>query len=654
MKQVSSSLATAIESGERVVFHDLQVDWDNDGYDGPLSIDDVSRKVSSVQKSHSLTTDLPPEVRMVPGVAVAELSMALGHGNLVQNPIAVSYKSVTTGSSGSSTTQTYAYIPKPSGAVVGEVILVALMTSSFASPAGINGYTNVEWSILALRGDGLGPSVTGWLLTRRVAVNEPDTYIFRLGDATIYSGTAIRVGDAYIAGIHQFVTKGRDDSAAASATVTGIPITTTLPTTLISIFTADTGPIVSGSWTADPTNGDVERADFTTSAATGGHNISTAVMTRDNVAPGTYTSQATFSGVVDATLVFTIALSGRPSGDERQHAAWTFSELNPVSPYAGKIRSGRKTRWRVGFAGTAGVEYVNMFTGQTLDGGGSSRNRLSQISALDNRETLRNPAIFDRLGAWVADVDSNILQPGLEATHVVSFLLAQAFRHDQSGMITPQFNLKGYFASYPPHPSTLLWLPCHGSFYPHDLSDPVIAYTQDSLGRNDRVKFARGPFVGATEGAPMSPGFTRGKFLGFASEHAFVDATSQTAGRIQFMGLRLTTTATALIGTEPNTTTSAKLEITAAGVLRLVIATEAGISRTVTGPAVPTDLNWHFYGVHWNSTTTEVVFRIDGTATTGTLTAWANSALTNTESASAVRITDGMQIAEVMVMTGVI
>src|SRR5213076_114569 len=72
---------------------------------------------------------------------------------------------------------------------------------------------------------------------------------------------------------------------------------------------------------------------------------------------------------------FALALAPALAGDDGQHAAWTFSELNPNSPYAGKSRLGRRVKWLVEFATSNGFQSVPLFTGLTLDAGASSRGR---------------------------------------------------------------------------------------------------------------------------------------------------------------------------------------------------------------------------------------------------------------------------------------
>lgn len=665
MRSVTQSLATAIEASERVIKHNVTVDWDNDGVQ---DIDDVTHKVGQVSVDQSLESALPEQVRVVPGAAVAQLTATLERGNTVRYDVAASFKTAVTGQSDSSVTIT---VPAPTGLQPGDVVLVAVFyPNRIGATIGLPNSTNVDWTSLAWSSDGTDSpeepnGVEGHLLTRRAVVGEPASYAFTFGqEALPYVGAAVRVGDAGIMGITDYTFTGPDDGSATYTTVTGLPARASLPGSTVVSFFALQSPTVTGvSWS--PLDGDVERVDVGTSSppVSGLGNVRVAVMTADNVSPGVYLKRAQVNGStsVSATLQFTVVLAPKLAGDESQHAAWTFSELNPRGPYAGKQRFGRRTRWGVQFAGESGFEEVPVFTGLSISAGAASRARTAGITALDDRELMRNTAYV--LSGIVAEspvvldgINHLPLYPGLEATWFVSFLMAHVLVSNADVPTSPaDLGVDvgvGYFASPPPRPGSFVtWIPCHGSM--HAFKGAAFwAYTRTSVGLVRRVRFVRGPYVAATEPAPVGGRIHAG--YSPAGIGSIFNTTGQLSGRFEFWARLTVTGGTVQITGQDDLwtpTRTAQALITAAGAMQLKLDSSVA-SRTVNGPTVPTDGGWHFYGVHFDSVAGSATFRVDDASTVVAFTPMTTTATTFDPGASIVDIRDGAQVAEIMLHGG--
>lgn len=670
MQSVSAALESAIEARERVVRHNVTVDWDNDGVTDISDIDDMSHKISQITVDQSLESSLPEQVRSVPGAAVAELNMTLERGNTFRSEIDAAYRGISTASSGATTSQ-FVTIAKPTGLLPGELVLLAIITINASNADTLLLGANVDWATIGIRGDGLDFTnrCEGQCYVRRAEAGEPSTYTFALSSAQAWIAVAVRIGDAGLMGVHAVGTKGRDDDTTAYPILSGPPITTLIPgCTIVGIYGANS-PVTGASWS--PLDGDTERADIITTNA--GDKCTAAVMTIDDVAAGTYIKRATLSvgSQVTSAVQFTVAFAPKLAGDEAQHAAWTFSELNSSSPYAGKDRFGRRTQWNVGFHGEDGLEQVQVFTGLSIAGGGTSRSREATITALDNRETLRNvygfffpliaesPLSFDSF-----NTPELPFYPGLETTHIISYELAYAFagRGGSFGTYTPErqgpLGGYGYFASPPPRVghSNCLWAPIHGSMLPFEGS-PTWAYTEEANGTRRRVRFRVGPYVAGTEPAPIS-GLTEAAWAALGTSAHVFTTTKQIQGRIELWA-RLDNNSGVLYVEAVNdlgtVTQRVRLTITAGGTATATLLMPGGITRTVVGPAVPTDGEWHFYGVHIDSPSGTAVFRIDDTSTTVSFTTWSNAANTVTTIFYAhYNGVDGAQLSELQIHGGAV
>lgn len=683
MRQVSAALRAAIDAGERVVRSVFTVDWDTDGIQ---DLDDLSHQTSGIALSQSLESSLPQQVQVVPGVAVGELTATIERGNRFRYDVPVTLRSVTSASSGSSNVTTIT-VPRPSGAREGDVMLLSVFIGATANTTSlglgsqiayydITRGTNVPWTVMSVRGDGtnfLSPSyarVEGLLLARRVTTNEPTQYTIAVppDGSAIFVGAAVNVGDQNIIGITDFDTKG-EDGVDTVTSVTMPPVTVDLPGSMIVSFYAASSYQVSGASFSPSTADDVEQVELATTypPVSGVANVRMAVMTTTNPARGRQQKSATYmsDGSLTSTIGFVVVLGPKLAGDESQHAAWMMSELNPDSPYAGKLRIRRPTKWDVYFITENGYERVPIFTGFTTNTTATSRNRNAEIRALDNRETLRGTKQgMDIVAESPVSRDEFTglpYMPGLESTWVVSKLLVFAFYRSQKNGVfsfenqSPLRNGLGYFASPLANKFSFLWVPFHGSAHPLT-GDVFNAYIEGPTLVRRRLEFDPGPFVSATRVLPSGTS-VNATWIGFAdgySSQAWSYTTGQLAGRIQHWlkrgtraGYCFITLTDTVPGNSPTYTCISRIAPDGSWSFRV---TQPGVSRTVVGPSVPEDDNWHFIGVHFNSITGSVTFRIDTTNTVVAMATWTNSAPSTTfENVVTMYLGDGASIAELQV-----
>lgn len=673
MRQVSAALRAAIDAGERIIDSTFTVDWDNDGVQ---DIDDLSRKVDRIQVTQSLESSLPQQVQVVPGVAVAELNATIARGNTVRYDVPVIYRSLTTSSVITGTTLTWS-VAKPTTAKVDDVILISVFVSMANIGSTLSGWhvlsrSNVSLIPMSVRGDGTSGNtrIEGLLLYRRVTVNDPDTYFITLpgGSTVMYASAAVNIGDQNIMGITDFTQKGED--------LTDAPTSILLPqlkvdvpgSTILSFFGAASYSVSGLGFSPIDVN-DVEQTEFTVSGgAASKPSLRVSVNTHSNAAQGLYQKGVTITGTPTtnvATVAFGVVLAPKLAGDEAQHAAWTFSELNPNSPIAGKTRIRRKTQWALRIITDNGFETIPLFTGFTT--APSATSRVATIKALDNRETMRNTGQgLNLVGAFPTSQDlysgqSLPTMPGLESTWMISRLFFTAFmrtRPQTSGIFTydaqpPNISGLGYFPSPLGSRYAMVWAPMHGSALPIDSTSIIqYAYTETlNHALRSRVRFEVGPYVAATKNEAV--GVSTYMAWSSGSWRIWSTTTRQIAGRVSCWIRRNQTTSSLVVNFPDNNGNiyQAWVEVTSGGVVRLRVE-GSGVSRTVTGPTIANDSVWHFLGVHFDSLTTVVTFRVDSVNTTGTLTAWSNAAITINGATANVTLSDGMQLAELNIAGG--
>jgi len=673
MRSVSAALRSAIDSGERIIDSTFTVDWDNDGIQ---DIDNLSYKVDTLAVSQSLESSLPQQVQMVPGVAVAELTAKIGRGNTTRYAIPAFVRQVGTTSFAGTSAQWS--IARPANAKTGDVVMIAIFVALPGFGSSMSSWqplirSNVTWLPMSLRGDGgIGNTrLEGLLLQRRVADNEPATYTIDLPapKTLVYASAAVVVGDQNIMGITDFVQKGEDNVTTATS-INLPPVKVDVPNSTIVTFCAAASYAITGT-AFTPLGGDTEQAEIVANgSAQAQPSIRMGVMTAENVAQGIYSKGVTITGGVGtsaiATIGFSVTLTPRLAGDEAQHAAWTFSELNADSPYAGKTRIRRKTQWLLRFITENGREEVPIFTGYTTAPSGSS-DRTTTIKALDRREDMRNTNQGLNIAAvYPTSLDSASgsslpTYPGLEATWMVSRLFFLAFwrtRPSTLGIFTydsvfPTASGLGFFPSPLAHRTTAIWAPMHGSA--HALTGYIqYAYTTTAhISILKRVAFEIGPFVAATKNEGQ--GSQTNISWQLNNSWFWLDSgTGQFVGRAQMWVRRVYSTSTMQLRFADNNGAvyDAWIEILSTGVVRLRVEFPGGVSRTITGPTVSADSTWHFLGVSWDSVAGSVKFRLDSVTTTVAMTTWANSVVTFVIATANLTLVDGLQISELQIAGG--
>lgn len=311
------------------------------------------------------------------------------------------------------------------------------------------------------------------------------------------------------------------------------------------------------------------------------------------------------SGYVIAWGVGTVTsliLAPSMQGDDRQNPAWTYSELNPNNQLAGKQRNNRPITWDIGFATQDGIETVPMFQGYTLGLDVSSKSRTASITALDNREKFRDNVVLPVLVAdWPRAIPGETLpyKPGLESTWPVAYILGK-FKDRTNEEL---FGVDGYYAAPPPRPGANLYVPCCGSFIPF-VGTLKYAYAKHANDTYRPARFDFGPYLGATEKA-LYRGELAAKWTEYSSGLAFfMEDADYSAGRCEFWAKLDTDVVSTLefnvIYDEDTGQDSVKIEIDTSGVFKGTIEI-GGTTLIDTGMSVPTDGEWHAYGMHWNT-----------------------------------------------------
>jgi hypothetical protein len=469
-------------------------------------------------------------------------------------------------------------------------------------------------------------------------------------------------------GVTDFTQKG-EDYVTNPATILLPQVHVDVPnSTVISFFGAASYSVTGVSFAPTDAN-DVEQTEFVVTAS-GKPSVRIALLTHASAARGFYQKGVSITGTSPTpitTVGFSVVLAPKLAGDEAQHAAWTFSELNQDSPYAGKTRLRRRAQWLLRFVTSSGMETVPIFTGLTSTPSGSS-NRTAIIKALDNRETMINTGQgLNIVAEYPVSQDlwsgqSLPTMPGLESTWIISRLFFLAFyrtRAQVSGVFTyesqfPTFTGLGYFSSPLASQYASVWATMHGSAHALDIAANPIQYAYTEFANHTlrrRVAFEVGPFVAATRNEPV--GISTYMSWQVDTWVSWSPSTRQIVGRLQCWIRRNQVTSTLKVDLPDNNGNiyDAWVEITSVGVVRFRVEAPS-ISRTITGPTITADATWHFLGVHYDSIVGSVIFRVDSANTTVAMTTWSNTSITIVSHTVNLTLTDGMQIAEFQVDGG--
>lgn len=651
MQTSSDSLNAAITAPERVVGHIVEIDWDDDGYDGVSTPDDLSQRIQSIKTSQTLTTNVPEQVRVISGASVAQCDAVIGNGNMFNAPVTVSLRSYSTSVSATGVSATGVGITKPTGAQDGDVLILSLTIYGDLMGAGARDteglsvlQPNVSWGFVARRDLYDAAAVySTLLLKRRVDADDPSSYTFVFKGIVEYAAVMLCVGDAGNAGVHAFTESTTDLYVTDAYTdVHGRPIDVTLAgSSIFNIYQSFTAA-ATPTWTFDAD----ETSVVNTKIPSTSYRIPIGVSQRANVDAGSYTASAmlTQGGTpldLHTNIVWSIAIAPQLAGSDRQNTLWTYSELNPLGPLAGKQRDARPMRWSTVFATSAGIESVPMFNGFTL---GTSTDRGSgtiTFTALDNRELFRKrPNLPTTVNEWLRPLPGETLPyaHGLETTWLVSYILG---KYDTENRI-------GFYAAPPARVGSTLYVPCHGSLSPF-IGSTKYAYTERASQVRRVVHFDWGPYVGGTEKAPTNGEIAAG-WDGF-SETAFyvVGASGYSTGRVEFYA-KLDTDIASTVDLYANAfsaNTYSQVQLTGAGIMRINLVVNGSPTTVVDGPALPSDGEWHAYGFHWDSQAGSATFVIDDSETVVAFAALVGNVTSSATSSYEMSITNLAQIAEI-------
>ncbi len=327
--------------------------------------------------------------------------------------------------------------------------------------------------------------------------------------------------------------------------------------------------------------------------------------------------------------------TGGKTGDEALNVVRYFSRTNPASPLYSKTRANRSVRVDVEYQTSTGPQTAPRLSKGVLrnlpvDAG----DRTADLEIVDLRDRLRT--VVD-LPVVHADVPPDSLgtpprKPGLEATWIASYALFRA------GLSV---------AAVPSVPRTCIYIPYHGSGVPfvslEYVGAPIAMYTPEDTTdatRAERMRFDEGPFSLALARCP--DGYVHKSTVFPASGfNAMFFGGGISIGRCDFRIKPRTapTLSPATVAFTPyggSIAQSVTFTVLASGQLRLTIVNGA-VTRTVNGPTLPLDDEWHHIGVDWqdqfapgratfyiDSDTTDVAFTITPTTTGGSST-WAAS-----------------------------
>jgi hypothetical protein len=673
MKNVPASLIAAITSPERVLIPRVSCDWDGDGPNGLGTVDDLSRGISDLEIDLTLTSNIPSVAQPVAGAAVGQLKLDVEQGHLFGEPEYPIVRNITSSSAATGT----GTVSITRGAVKpGDFVFIWIAHSGTQFYLYNNGM-NATWEHLFERGDfnSSGSHVTtGHLLVRRVGITqadadaEPSTYTFVLSSFVPSVVHCVVVASGRTPGIHAFTQKGSDPTPRLDDTyglLAGRRITTTVDNCLIIGFFAGYA-VTGGGVTWTPQSPATELAD-TCSASGTKANAATCITQISNASAGSYTLGATISASTEPGVVATIALAPMIAGDDTQNASWTYSELNLRSLLAGKSRVARPITSRLDVATSEGIQSITLFTGKSLGVDVSSRSRKATLTALDNRELMRNDV--SKLSSFSAAIiaenplkypgETLPLFPGLEATWMVSYVFSYCRTGQIDALVSPGAPAgDGFFASPNIRTSTILHVPCHGSLEPFQ-GTTKYAYMQDSIANQSRPKFEHGPWVASTSAAPTGGKIDAKWHVGSALISPWKNSLagdSSTIGRIElYLQASPSASGTATIGCVDanNSNNYFYLDLLASGSLQLRLHMDVGISRTIAGPSFPADNTWHAVGVHWDSTTGSAIFKVDSTTTNVGFSAFTNGSLASfTDPNGFATLTNTARMAELQIAGG--
>jgi hypothetical protein len=359
-------------------------------------------------------------------------------------------------------------------------------------------------------------------------------------------------------------------------------------------------------------------------------------------------------GIAAATAKLNL-VAGRKD-DERVNTVRYWSRFNPASPMAAIVdRGDKETKIEIGFATSAGTQYVTRMTAaRTRNLPVSVANRTASIDVVDARDYFRTevelPAMVADAAQWLNAFPS---KPGLEATWVASWLMWQA----------------GYPLSPLPRPECRYWAPMHGSLQafiaaPWEGAVTSMSYSQFGVESTYRPsEFVEGPFVLATEDTHSGVVETRNFWLidSPAAGAPVWDSNGRATVRFEYWAKvgsgNWTSPVQIWINEDSGSLNAVSVFLNGLTGVMQVTVTNGAVTRNVFSAASTIDDTWRFYGVHVDDAAGRVAFRFGATTTVVTFTpttANPGSAAAYAADDWSINIQAVSPAAEFMITTGIV
>lgn len=594
MRQVSASLAAAIESSERTPRIRLSVDWDGDGH-GP----------QPAGPSHTVLTPFLGDTfqRTVSnGVGAPDQGQPW---QLVGNPSDFSAIG-TAGRVASNSLNNWNRVLAPVN--VQDVDMTVELDPRGNTPTGVN--ANIEQALVIRYIDGLnfvdfrtfrgsGGTVT---CNVRQVVNLVEYFYpgFPTVPGTVVTdhimSRILAVGNRLLC----WAWKAGTTMPAAPIIQLYVPMVTTgqvgvsqlLETSITNAF-----PVAMGIYSVSASLVDTVAGTPAVDGSLDDLSTRASAVTVTSVLQTTLPDQvAAVEGTAAAT--FSADLAG---GSDRLAAVRYFSSFATDSPLYGKQRLNRDVEIDAEFLTVDGWQGVPILRGRSRSLPVKVTDRTAQMTGLDYRAKLRVPVSLPAMAAQVPRVGNLApCMPGLEGSWVVSYVMWKA----------------GFPLSPPPPDGCRLWMPMHGSAMPFITTQfqgsPVSYYEElpnDGTFPGAPIEFDTGPFVLSNRAQKDS-----GEIYFMAPDPApgvaVFDGNGNSAGRFSIWMKRDNSGGMSVsilngrldIATFVPGATSAALQLT-----------NNGIVVNVNCPkGTKLDGAWHFYGVDWNDRTGTATFNVDG------------------------------------------
>lgn len=627
MRTVTSTLAAAILAPERVMRPRVTIDWDNDGANLIDYGDTFQRTVSN-------------------GFGITSTG----------------YTYTTTGSGGTLLTSDFQVTPGTAtqSVPVANAFRIAVLGTSVVSFADQD--ITVEWSCPSVTGGDLEPGglylycqdTANYLLVR-VAVHSDNTMSLILfhhktsaDDSTLAS---VVLPYTYSAATHWY-TEGQMIGGLLRARVW--PATSTKPrvwhaTAYDSTWTTGGWGVRSGRASGNTNASPVVFPIYKVTVATSPYDDVSA-----KVGPLTITRDMTGQLPSDVLVVEGISaatadgeLAVGDSTDERLDAVSYWSLFNSASPLYGKSRANRTASIAQEWLTSAGWERVPRLTNGVLQslpvnvGNGSAA-----MSLLDARDRFRTPIALPAVAADAPVGDGPVTKPGLEASWIASYALAQC----------------GVPLSPPARTGAIWHVPMHGSAVPFvqrafaGSPESSLTPTTGTDASLYRCTFSTtAPFFMAADPTTQPGGSMYVASPGTDPVTTVWDGNGRATVRMEcwvyVTGSETVSVPVVLAATAETSLWDATvtLRVQTTGLVSALVE-NWGTTRTVVGPTITLNA-WHLVGVDINDAGGSAAFRMDGTTTVVGFTATPVVIRTFAPGGTLCSLSSQCRIAEVHVTT---